>query len=729
MKMLYKEWRNLFSNKLVLISLIVISLVPLLYNSFFLSSFWDPYGKISDLPVAVINNDTGAIVGGKQVNIGSDFVNELKSSNVFKWRFSEDTEKELNELNKGKIYMVIEVPENFSQNAATLLDQNPEKMKLNYFTNPGHNYAASQMVTSAISKMEIQVADEVRKQYSKMIFESMESLATGFQQASEGSQKLGEGALDLVEGTKSLNENTKKLADRTETFNEGMGLTHDGTEKLVDGITNASDNALLLSNGAEQVTGGTLDFTNGVSKLEQGLSKLDSVGNKLVENGVQIISGSSKLTNGLLQSSKGIEQFQESMNSYISSVDHVKEVINSLQRDSVEDAENQRQIELLSEQMKQLSTLGAQLTASIGIITEAQATLQESSATINANGQRFIDGVKLFHSNVEQSHIATKQLVDAIPVLQNGMQQMATNTKKLSSGLVQLKQGGDELESGIEKLRDAGLQFQNGTVKLAEGTNKLQVGIISLASGVEELSNGLTQGASQTSGIDNVSEPTYDMFASPTELVSHVEHEVSKYGMSMAPYVISIGLFACAMMFSTAYKSREASMEPKSAIAWFISKYTVVLAVSILGSVLSILLLLEGFHLEVQSVWRFSLFTIIVAVTFMTLVFLLSVALGQPGQFLGFIILLMQVSGSEGTFPLALTPKLFQNISNLLPMTYAIRGFRQVISIGTDYGYLWTQAGILGGYILLFVILLILSFKQLTRGYTKKQLIDNSLSY
>ena len=170
--MIKKEWRSLFKNKFMLAALAAIILIPSIYTTIFLGSMWDPYGKVDHLPVAIVNNDEAAEYNGKTLNIGEELVDSLKENNSLKFTFT-NQESADEGLENGTYYMVISIPANFSQNATTLLSDNPEKMVLDYKTNPGASYIASKLSESALISIQNSISETVTKTYSEVIFEQL----------------------------------------------------------------------------------------------------------------------------------------------------------------------------------------------------------------------------------------------------------------------------------------------------------------------------------------------------------------------------------------------------------------------------------------------------------------------------------------------------------------------------------------------------------------------------
>ncbi|MCG3055919.1 hypothetical protein KZ287_27510, partial [Escherichia coli] len=124
-------------------------------------------------------------------------------------------------LKNEKYYLVLELPSNFSENATTLMDEDPKKMKFVYHTNAGKNYSGAQIGSNAVTKINEQIKEEVTKQYAETVFDSFKEVADGLQEASDGAGKI-------EDGSKTLRDNLKKLAESTVTF-------EDGVEKLADG--------------------------------------------------------------------------------------------------------------------------------------------------------------------------------------------------------------------------------------------------------------------------------------------------------------------------------------------------------------------------------------------------------------------------------------------------------------------------------------------------------------
>ena len=279
--MLKQEWKSLLHNKLLLLVVVAIILIPVIYAGLFLKSMWDPYGSVSNLPVAVVNNDQPVEYEGTTLQIGADMVDELKDNDSMAFNFV-DAETAEAGLRNGTYYMVITIPEDFSKNASTLMDENPQKMELNYETNPGTNYIASKMSETALAKIKNTVANQVTEVYTQTVFDQIATAGDGMQEAADGSGQIKDGLKDASKGNKTITTNLKKLASSTLTFQEGAETLSKGLKEYTNGVSQVNSGAKQLNDGVSQLTAkvpelvsGTKTLSDGVTTYTQGVDQLN----------------------------------------------------------------------------------------------------------------------------------------------------------------------------------------------------------------------------------------------------------------------------------------------------------------------------------------------------------------------------------------------------------------------------------------------------------------------
>ena len=206
--MIKNEWKSLLRSKLMLIVVIAIIVIPIIYAGLFLKSMWDPYGSVDNLPVAVVNEDKPVEYNGKTLSIGKDMADELKDNDSMAFNIVDSKTAE-DGLANGTYYMVITIPEDFSANAATVMDDNPKQMELTYQTNPGTNYIASKLSETAMLKLRDNIASQVTETYTETVFDSISEAGDGMQEAADGSGKLEDGLTTAADGNKTITKNLK----------------------------------------------------------------------------------------------------------------------------------------------------------------------------------------------------------------------------------------------------------------------------------------------------------------------------------------------------------------------------------------------------------------------------------------------------------------------------------------------------------------------------------------
>src|SRR5699024_2855049 len=195
-----EEFKRIFGRKSVLISVLVLLLVPLVYSMIMLSPKWGPQDNIDNLPVAVVNNDLGAHSEGESVNIGNELMSSLDEERTLGWDFvsSEAAQKGMDDM---KYYMTIEVPEEFSIKALTVLDDNPEKPELKFTQNEGLHYMAATVTNQAKDTIQGQLSSQITETYVQTVVDKLGGVADGFTEAADGASDISDGSGELKDGS------------------------------------------------------------------------------------------------------------------------------------------------------------------------------------------------------------------------------------------------------------------------------------------------------------------------------------------------------------------------------------------------------------------------------------------------------------------------------------------------------------------------------------------------
>ena len=317
--MIKKEWNSLLKNKILLVVIIAVILIPFIYAGLFLKSMWDPYGSLDRLPVAVVNEDQPVEYEGKTLNIGGDLVKALKDNDALDFHFMDSARAEEG-LANGTWYMVITIPEHFSANASTLMDKTPQKMELQYETNPGTNYIASKMSETALTKIRDEIASQVTETYASVLFDQIKDSGSGLREASDGATELSGGIADAAAGSKTISSGLEKLAGSTLTFSDGAKTLTKGLKEYTNSVGKINTGAKQLDSGMAELTSKLPQLMEGMQTLEGGVTQYTNGISALNKVSPQLLSGSRDLKTGADNLSAGLNSLQSGSDTYISAV-------------------------------------------------------------------------------------------------------------------------------------------------------------------------------------------------------------------------------------------------------------------------------------------------------------------------------------------------------------------------------------------------------------------------
>lgn len=543
--MVKQEWKSLWRNKILMIVLVFIIAIPAIYTTLFLGSMWDPYGKLDELPVAVVNLDEPVEYEGETLNVGQKLVDKLKEDGSLCFNFTDADQAERG-LKNGTYYMVITVPKNFSENATTLMDTVPKKMELDYKTNPGTNYIAMKMSETALEKIKTSVAQEVTKTYAETIFDKISEAGDGMKDAADGAGEIYDGTEKLSDGNKTISDNLKTLSEGTLTFKDGtselkVGLSSyldgvnqlsDGSTTLANGATSLLTGALKLNDGANSLSDGTKTLTSGTATLESGAKTLES-GLKTYTDGVkqandgaaalnsnssaltagaqQLTAGNEQLSSGSAQILGGLNQMSSTVKSGLPSEDKITELSGGLDTYSAAIGKMNDELQNTSlpseEELAALNAVKTDLTNSLTNAGDNAKSLYVLAAQLQASGDlQTAAQVKEIADSLAANVTSAANDATAISAVFEQVTPSLSKVTELKSGVAELNEN-KELVLGGAKTAVSGMYSGLANVSYAldtqiiPGMSTLDGGISQVSDGAKSLSSGLT---AYTSGVAQV---------------------------------------------------------------------------------------------------------------------------------------------------------------------------------------------------------------------------------
>lgn len=551
--MIKAEWKNIAKSTWLKIVLCAIMIIPMIYACVFLGSMWDPYGQTDQLPVAVVNKDKEVEYNGSTMDIGKQLSDKLTKNDSMDFNIVSSSKAQKG-LKDGKYYMIITIPENFSKNATTLLDDDPQTMMLTYTTNPQTNYVATKMDESAMAKVKAEISSTVTKTYSKILFKNVKTLSKGFKTAAEGSQKLSDGVNTAKDGNATITENLNTLASSALVFNDGADSLVKGLSAYTKGVSTAKagaqqldNNSATLNNGAAQLKAGSSQLLSAVQAAEKQLgdginasagqlNTLTSSNKQIEESSKQLSAALTKIqgaidSNNLVendaQAAKKVDGMISTLSTTISTMNNNAAQLNQLaaaekkQAEQLQATQPQAAQELMlkatshATQAATLQQVASQLSSSINTddlkqlstLLNGNAAVLKNQTAANAKTQQLLaSSQQLATANntavgslvtnlktVQANMKGTSNsvgMVGAVSQIDEGLGTLQSGLKTYTGGVKQVNNGLGTLASNNKTLNSGASQLADGALKISSGSNQLAAGSATLGEGLTTIGEG-----------------------------------------------------------------------------------------------------------------------------------------------------------------------------------------------------------------------------------------------
>lgn len=364
----------------------VVLLIPFMYSFFYLKSYWDPYGNLSDLGVAIVNNDN------KEDNsLSEKFVNSLKDSDSCKFEVV-DSSKANDGLTNGDYYAIITIPENFTENINNAGEKNRSVTTITYAPNQKSNYLASQIISRVVLEAEKGLEGEISSAVVGSLVDNLNEVPKSLQTIVDATDKLQEGSDNLKSGLGQINEGTKTLSSKYTELDQGIDSVKNGASSLNDGVND-------LKNGSSKITSGLSDLNNGVNSYTTNTNSL-----------IQLLKVCEVAHN-----SDGSLNLNTQRNQYIKIAYNV-------------DCNN---ISLL------MNGLSNQVTVSK--LNSGASTLLNGSKSLDEGISKLQNGTSTLQSGLDKVSSGSKTVKDSLTTLSNGTSSAYDGSVKLSDGLSTFK--------------------------------------------------------------------------------------------------------------------------------------------------------------------------------------------------------------------------------------------------------------------------------------------------
>ncbi|WP_048000573.1 YhgE/Pip domain-containing protein [Lactiplantibacillus herbarum] len=460
-------------------------------------------------------------------------------------------------------------------------------------------------------------------------------------------------------------------------------LTADMTQlnTTLQGLTGLGSKSTQMGKQFKGLTTGVNDLVDGINKNNGYLAVFSS--------GVQDLSTSAGALN--TQVATPLNQGITTLNSKVPSI---QTQLGQLTSGTAELASKSAEISAGS---TKLNAGGQELVGKSAELKSGASQVASGNANLNTQVPTLVSGVSQLFNGSQQVSGGLTTLNSSVPTLVSGVQKLDTGAGQLNTGLQTLQGSTGQLTSGVQQLADGATQLDNNSAKLISGNKQIKDGNKTLATSL--------QSGADTIKATPLKNANASMMAAPTK-TSYTDYtHVPNYGHALAPYVLSLALYVGAIVFNFAYPIRRIADDDGTPTSWFMSKVAVGGPVAIAMAVIEATVMLVA-GLKPISVSGYYLTAIMIGLASMFLVMFLSMLFDNPGRFIAMVILMLQLGGSGGTFPMEITNKFFNAIHPFLPLTYSIQAFRQSLTGGWGSGIFWSSIAVLTGIAIVSLVLL-----------------------
>ena len=639
------ELKRMTGGLLPKLTILALTMVPLLYGAVYLYANWDPYGNLNQIDAALVVEDTGATSSdGSELQAGKKVADSLVEGHVFNWKQVSSAEDADAGVRTGEYAFALRIPKDFSANLVSpgSFDAANQAM-LHVTTNDANNYLLSTIVDKLTTAVHSTVAKEVGE-------ETANQLLTGFGTIHASIVKAADGASELATGV-------GKLSDGAATLHDGTTQLVTGADQLVAGQTQLRDGAVQLNTGAGQLS-------SGLTELKDKTATLPGDSQKLADGAAQVAAGNAEL-NAKVQDVVGqLEAADKGLRN---------RVVESNARLVTAGVLTQEQAD------KVLADFDA--AAASSPVTDAKTKITGDAAKI----QQLSDGSAAVSAGASKLAAATPALTDAISKAADGAGQLSTGASTLAAGQQTALEGAGKLDDGARQLDNGASQLASGGVTASDGAHTLAT---ELAKGAGDIPNPNDE---QKSSVSKV-------IADPVAVDNVSQAKAGSYGAGLAPFFLTLALWIGVFMLVQAMRPITQRALASNAPAWKIAVggWLPFFVVSVLQATILTLVVNLGLGLNPAHPIGMWLFMLAAVMAFSAIIQGIVALMGTPGKFVVLILLVLQLVSSGGTFPWQTTPMPLHVVHEVLPMGYVVTGMRHLI-YGGELSMIWpTVLGLLG---------------------------------
>lgn len=672
-------WR-IKNNVIALIVIMGLTVVPCLYAWFNIAASWDPYKNTGNLKVAVASVDKGyeGSLIPIDINIGDRVLSTLHENDQMEWVFT-NRDTAVEGVKSGDYYAAIVIPENFSNDMMSLFSEDIEKPQITYYSNAKENAIAPKVTEKGASAIQNQINQVFIETVSDTGLTVMQSVINMTDEEDTGS---------LVS---NLLRNLRNISGSLDASSE--------TLKSFSGMTSS----------IQQLTGSTGDFLDYVKKQSSDGSGTLSGMQKTVSDIRDTLNGTTDSINKLLDSSKGYYQevsklvdsaFETQAADARAVADTLDTVASKVDGTISSYTEMRDSIAALGESNPELSALTepivAKLNASIATQTELSESLKSTAESLRTSATDVVTAKKeldkLIDESVKGIDSVKKEYEDNVKSILN---KLSASLGSAGSDISDLLRQLDKSVDGIRELTDSATSDLAAIQNALDNSGALLDRASSKVNGMITKLEQMQQSGDFSelrSLLSENREALSQFLAAPVSLKTHKVYEIENYGSAMAPFYSTLsiwigGIVLVAMMSVTVSDSTLEGLSGVKNSHLYFGRYILFFIMGLMQSTLIGLGDLFFLGIQCRHPFLFMLACWFSSIVYVNVIYTLTVSFGDIGKAISVILLVIQVAGTGGTFPIEVAPAFFRVIYPLLPFTHSMAAMRETVGgmYGMDY--------------------------------------------
>lgn len=705
--------RRVTTNVVALVVVLGLSVLPCLYAWFNIFSNWDPYGSdaTKNLQVAVASDDKGLEIVGMEFNVGDTIVSNLMENDTIGWVFPGSSAEAINGVKSGEYYACIVINETFTQDMISFLGGNVTHPTMQYYVNEKKNAIAPKITNKVKNTIQEEVNQTFIGTMAQVLVNASEYIVSVNEDGKAESatlSKLRDLSTDLNSYILIL-DSYISLIDTTDSLMEAANAVSDQTKQLMETASMLAESAEAAADTAttsvETISDVLVDtMYSAYESLDDAMDAL-AVGIKSAEETASDIAFDLKSLNRDVY--KGEQKFRDTF--------YVSDGNGGYQKDAngeyvIKTGYSPSKISSIRAVEKDYATLHTDIN-----------TLGASADVVKQNSDAILAQTKI---DVKQTQSDIKSLItefksDVKPELKSSIKTVQKSVREIEK---LLNYNSDSIEDVTRALSSYPAMLSMGRDKLydcIEDANEMQDMLLELIDSMENIDENENY-QMLLKLVETDPEYIADFISSPVNLSEEPMYAVANNGSATAPFYIVLSIWVGSLIMSTILKTKVHPIEGvKNLKNWecFFGRYATTFVIGQIQTIITVLGALYYTGIQCEHPFMLWLCCSWTSTVFSLLLYSFTYSFGNVGEALSVILMVIQVAGAGGTFPIEVLPKPFQLIYQYMPFAHAMNAARECVAGFYNHDY-W-------GYMsALFVYAAIAIFIGLVLYFPCKKLID-----